>query len=202
MARKRLAVGLAVLSLSVGLAARADEQESETVEVVVTATRVETPTEEIASSVTLITAEDLAKAQVRMVVEALKGAPALDFAQTGGPGAAASVFIRGAKSEHTLVLIDGIEANNPILLGRSFEFANLTTDNIERIEILRGPQSTLYGSDAIGGVINIITRKGRGKPRFWLLTEGGSFDTLREAAGLSGGNDWINYAVQASHSST
>ena len=122
--------------------------------------------------------------------------------QTSGPGSSASIFIRGADSELTLVLVDGVEVNDPISPGRSFNPANFAVENIERIEVIRGPQSTLYGSDALGGVINIITKKGSGKATGFVSAEGGSFDTFREKAGVSGGNQWGNYSVGISRTDT
>ena len=177
-------------------------EEEEIEEIVVTATRIETPSEEVASSVTVITREEIENKQKTTVLEILRGVPALDVVQTGGPGGYTSIFIRGAKSEHTLVLVDGLEMNDPISPGRSYNFADLTTDNIERIEIVRGPQSPLYGSDAIGGVINIITRKGKGKPKFFISGEGGSFNTFHERAGVSGSSRWLNYSINVSRLDT
>jgi len=164
-------------------------------EIVVTATRLETAEREVGSSITVITADQIRKQQKTTVLEVLRDVPALDVVQSGGPGTVTSVFIRGANSEHTLVLIDGVEMNDPISTGRFFDFANLTVDNIERIEIVRGPQSTLFGSDAIGGVINIITKKGTGKPNSFVSVEGGSFRTFTERAGSSGGTGLVNYSL-------
>ncbi|MEA3297227.1 MAG: TonB-dependent receptor [candidate division Zixibacteria bacterium] len=174
-------------------------KEEKTEEVVVTATRIETASSEVGSSITVITNQQIEQRQNTTVLEVLRTVPALDVVRSGGPGGQTSVFIRGAKSEHTLVLIDSVEMNDPITPGRSYDFANLTTDNIERIEIIRGPQSTLYGSDAIGGVINIITKKGKGKPRGFVSAEGGSFNTFTEKAGVSGGNQWANYSLGIYH---
>ncbi|RJP19760.1 MAG: TonB-dependent receptor [Candidatus Abyssobacteria bacterium SURF_5] len=178
-------------------------QEPETLEpVVVTATRMETPIREVAASITVISEEEIVREQKIVVLDVLRGEPGLDIVQTGGPGGQASAFIRGAKSDHTLVLIDGIEMNDPSSPVRAFNFADLTTENIERIEVLRGPQSTLYGSDAIGGVINIITKKGSGKPRFYVSGEYGSYETFHETAGVSGGTDLVNYSLGISRLDT
>jgi len=194
-----LSLTLLVL-LPLGLLAQ--EKEVTLEEVVVTATRVETPIEEIASSITVIHSEEIERKQKISVLEVLRGLPGLDVVQSGGTGRTTSIFLRGANSEHTLVMIDGVEINDPISPGRSYDFAHLTVDNIERIEVIRGPQSTLYGSDAIGGVINIITKKGEGKPKFSLSAEGGSFTTFRETAGVSGGNRWVNYSLSLSRLDT
>ena len=171
-------------------------------EVVVTATRVPTPTEEVGSSITVITAKDIEAKGYTTVKDVLKGTPGLDVVSCGGPGQMTSVFMRGANSYHTLVLIDGVEMNDPTGMNRGFNFSNLTVDNIERIEILRGPQSPLYGADAMGGVINIITKKGEGKPKFYLGSEGGSYDTWREFAGASMGSERVNVSLEASHNSS
>jgi len=180
----------------------AQEKEVILEEVVVTATRVETPIEEIASSMTVISSKEIERKKKATVSEVLKGIEGLDVVQTSGVGRDTSIFIRGANSEHTLVMIDGVEVNDPISPGRSYDFAHLTVDNIERIEVIRGPQSTLYGSDAIGGVINIITKKGEGRPKFFASAEGGTFMTFRESTGVSGGNRWINYSLGLSRFDT
>lgn len=166
--------------------------------VVITATKIETPLREVASSVTVITRQEIENKQTNSVEEVLRSVPGLDVVRQGGLGQQTSIFLRGGNSTHTLVLVDGIEINDPSNPGRSFDFASLATDNIERIEIVRGPGSTLYGSDALGGVINIITRKGSGKPRVSLTAEGGSFATHQEKLSVSGGNDLLNYSMVAS----
>jgi len=171
-------------------------------ELVVTATRAATQPERIATSFTVIDREEIQRKQKIFVADLLREVPGLDVVSNGGAGQPTSVFIRGAKSEHTLVLIDGIEANDPISPGRAFDFSVLTTENVERIEIIRGPQSTLYGSDAIGGVINIITRRGTGRPTVTLSTEAGSFGTFRQSAGISGGSPRVNYALSAAYLET
>ncbi len=167
-------------------------------QLVVTATRVETPPGELASSTTIITRDEIENSGKVFVLDLLREVPGLDVVRNGGPGQPAAVFIRGAKSEHTLVMVDGVEVNDPFTPGRTFDFAHLTTENIERIEIIRGPQSTLYGSDAIGGVINIITRKGRGKPALTYSAEAGSFETFKSYFGVSGASEPFDYSLGVS----
>ncbi|RMD79320.1 MAG: TonB-dependent receptor [Lentisphaerae bacterium] len=166
--------------------------------IVVSADKVATPVKDSGSSVTVMTGEDLKQRHSPLVLDVLRKVPGLDVVRSGNAGATTYVYIRGAKPEHTLVLIDGVEVNDPISTGRSFDFAHLTTENIERIEIIRGPQSTLYGSDAIGGVINIITRKGKGKPSGYVQGEAGSYGSSRIAIGSSGGDRRLNYSVDVS----
>lgn len=160
---------------------------------VISATRTEQELRNIGSSMTVITAQDIANRQLYTVAELLRTVPGVDVVQNGGMGRTTSVFIRGAASAQTLVLLDGIEINDPSSPSSGFDFADLTVDDIERIEILRGPQSPLYGSDAIGGVINIITRKGKGKPRISLLGEGGSYDSYKVGGSVNGATDLFNY---------
>lgn len=167
-------------------------------DVIISASRLEEAPKDVASSNTVVTSSDILRGQQRMVIDALREVPALDIVSNGGLGKQTSVFIRGAGSDETLVMIDGVEANNPIATGRGFDFANLTTDNIERIEIIRGPQSVLYGSDAMGGVINIITRRGQGETHGSFMLEGGSFGTYRGSVAVSGGTDKVNYSFSAS----
>ncbi len=173
----------------------AEEKNTRMEEVVVTANRLETATAEVGSSITVITAKEIEQRQQTFLLDVLRGVPSVDVVQNGGPGSTTAVFMRGANSEHTLVLMDGIELNDPSSPSGGFDFANLPTDNIERIEILRGPQSTLYGSRAMGGVINIITKRGKGAPTGFFSTQGGSFHTITEKAGVSGGTDRYNYSL-------
>jgi vitamin B12 transporter len=163
--------------------------------IVVTATRIETPAQEIASSVTVISREELERMRKTTVLEALEEILGLSIIQNGPPGGAASTFVRGANSEHTLFLMDGVEMNDPISPARSFDLAHFMLDSIERIEILRGPQSTLYGSDAMSGVVNIITKKGQGDPEFSLSSTGGSYGTFISSAGLDGSTEKIHYSL-------
>ena len=125
-----------------------------------TATRLQTPSDQIGSTVTVITAEELDRHQYRFGVDALRQVPGIDVRRSGGPGTNTSIFIRGSDSDHTMVLLDGIELNDPSAPSRGSFINHLTLDSVERIEILRGPQSTLYGSDAMGGVVHFITKRG------------------------------------------
>jgi vitamin B12 transporter len=199
MINKLLAV---TLLFPVLLVAQEDESKKPAIpryDVVVSATLEETTTDKVGSSVTVITAEQIEKMQARTVLEALQFAPGVEIAQNGGLGQTASVFIRGAKSEHTLLMIDGVEMNDIISPGRSYDFAHLTTDNIERIEIIRGPQSVLYGSDAMGGVINIITKKGAGEFSGRAMVEAGSYATYRTVGSVNGSSDMVNFAASGSY---
>lgn len=164
-------------------------------EIVVSATRIETPVTEVASSVTVIGRDEIARRGVTTLVDALEAVPGLSMVRTGGPGQLASPFLRGGSPDHTLVLIDGIEINDPSAVGRGASLDILDAAGVERIEVLRGPQSSLYGSDAMAGVINIVTRSGAGKPSASLLLEGGSYNTFTEAATLQGGSNRVHYAA-------
>ena len=126
-------------------------------EVVVTATRTEVPVDELGVSATVITAEDIEERQITDVSELLRDEAGFVLIRSGPRGNTTSVYPRGGESNYTLVMVDGVQVN---LGGGGFDFDTLTTDNIERIEIIRGSQSALYGSDAIGGVIHIITKRG------------------------------------------
>lgn len=137
------------------------------------------------SAVTVITGEELRQQQVRTVADALRSQPGVVVSRTGSAAGLTSVGIRGGVGKDTLVLIDGIEANG--LSDGAFDFSNLSTDGIERIEIIKGPQSGIYGSSAASGVINIITKKGQGPLSLTAKAEGGSFNTKEGGVGMSGG---------------
>ncbi len=171
-------------------------------DVVVTATRTETPLIELANSITVIDSSEIVNSKKDNVLDLLRDEYGVNVVQQGGPGKLASVYMRGGGSEHTLVLIDGIEMNMPGDPGNTYDFSNLPTDNIERIEILRGPQSTMYGSDALAGVINIITKTGQGRPKYLLSAEGGTYNTYKLNGGLSGTYDIFNYQVNLNRMKT
>jgi vitamin B12 transporter len=167
--------------------------------VVVTANRLPTALTEVASSTTLVTAGDIARKQERALPDVLKDVPGLNVVQTGGPGGQTSVFIRGTNSNHVKVLVDGIDVGDPSAPTGAFDFGQILTPDIARIEVLRGPQSGLYGSDAIGGVINVITREGEGAPHVTAGLEGGSFETFNQNGGVSGSTGGFHYAADIAH---
>ena len=166
--------------------------------ITISANRNATPLSQIASTVTIISEKEIEASQAVMVSDLLRSVPGLDVVQTGGMGRQTSVFLRGANSNHTLVIIDGVEMNSPSSPTTSFDFAHLNIDNIERIEILRGSQSVLYGSEAIGGVINVFTKRGFGKLQAELKSEIGSYNTFSESAQISGNSNKIDYSIYLS----
>ena len=188
-----LALGLA--SLPAGAAGANDELQS----IVVTATRIPTPQSQIASSITVITAEDIANRQDQSLPDALKEVPGLNLVQSGGPGGQTSIFMRGTNSNHTKVLVDGIDLSDPSNPTGAFDFGHLLLQDVQKIEVLRGPQSGLYGSDAIGGVVNIITKSGEGPAQVTASLQGGSFDTFNQAASLSGAAERFHYMFSVDH---
>lgn len=167
--------------------------------VVVTATRLPIPRSAVPSSVTVLDGAELAARGVRLVADALRQVPGLALVQGGSPGATASVFLRGGESDHVKVLVDGVPVNQP---GGSFDWANLTTDNVERIEIVRGPSSVLYGSDAVTGVVQIFTRQGRGAPVASAGVEAGSLGTVRWGADIAGGAERVEYSAEIARFAT
>ena len=167
--------------------------------IVVSATRLATPAADVGSSVTVITAADIEARQERSLPDALQAVPGLFVEQTGGLGGQTSIFMRGTNSNHTKILLDGIDIADPSTPNDAADIGKLLTGDIARIEVLRGPQSGLYGSDAIGGVINIITKSGEGPLKLTGQAEGGSFDTFNQRASASGSLDNFHYTVTVDH---
>jgi vitamin B12 transporter len=165
--------------------------------VMVTATRTESSPQEATTSISVITAEEIRQEGAVTILDALRNVPGLDIVQAGSPGSIASLFVRGANSNQVLVLLDGMELNS--VTAGSFDFAHLLTDNVERIEVLRGAGGSLYGSKALGGVVNIITRKGSGSPQVTVSAEGGNERTHRETVGVSGKSGALGYALSSSY---
>ena len=151
------------------------------------------PAYTVGNAVTVVTGEELRRQQIRHAGEALRSLPGVAVSRSGAFGNFTQVRIRGAEGNHTSVLIDGIAVNN--LSDGEFDFSNLSAEDIERIEVIRGPLSGLYGSNAVGGVVNIVTRGGRGPLTASLRTEAGSFGTRDLAARIAGGNDRGHLAV-------
>jgi len=165
-------------------------------EIVVTAGRVAQNPADVSADVTVITRQDIENSQATTAVDILRSQTAFTVASTGGVGAQTSVFIRGGNSGHTLVLIDGVRVGSAT--AGSFDWGNLSTTDIERIEIVRGPQSSLYGADAMGGVIQIFTRKGQLGTQANVSAEAGSYNTKLLGGGVRGGYDsGFTYAINA-----
>ena len=193
----RRALGSAALLLYVAFPAWSDTGLVPTI--VITATRIPTPELDVASSVSVVTADEIAARQERTFAELLKDIPGLNVVQQGGPGAETSVFMRGTNSNHTKVLVDGIDVSDPSNANAAFDFGQLLTQDIERVEVLRGPQSGLYGSDAIGGVINVITKAGSGPMQLSASVEGGTFSSFNQAAAASGSQGAFHYSANVAH---
>ena len=169
-------------------------------QMVVTATRTETASGELAGSVTVRASEELTLENQSLTSESLRAVPGLSIAQTGGRGGLTSIFARGGESDYNKVLIDGVPVN---AAGGLFDFASLTTENLDRVEVVRGPHSALFGSDAMTSVIQLITRRGTtSQPEIELSGEGGSFDFHRETARLSGLADWFDYSASFGYQAT
>jgi vitamin B12 transporter len=177
-----------------------DQEEAEAEPVIVSATRTDIPLDQSPASASLISSDDLEQKQIERVSDALREVPGLNVVQTGTPGQLTSVFMRGLPSEDMQVLLDGIPINQG--LAGQFDFANLTTDDIDRIEVARGPQSTVYGPRALAGVVQIFTKQGTGEPGFTLSSEGGSYDTFRESLESDGKLGEFDYSIGASRLDT
>lgn len=176
-AQRTLAV--LVVAAAPRLAAQAERDTVLLPPIVVTATRSPAPVSALGSAVTVIEGEALRRAGVATVAEALREAPSAALAQAGSYGAQTSLFLRGGENDYVRVLVDGVPLNQA---GGFLDVAGLTTDNVERIEIVRGPASVLYGSDAMTGVIQILTRRGRGRVRAEASARAGSYATTELAA--------------------
>jgi len=171
--------------------------------VVVTATRTLQPLEVTGTSMSVVTADDIKTQQIDIVSDALKQTPGLTVVRNGGPGQSTNVLLRGADAGQTLVLIDGVRINDPSATSGEAIFGDLLANGIDRIEVLRGPQSTLYGSDAIGGVVDILTKRGGATP--FALTasaEGGSFATYHFNVAANGTSGAVEYGAAANYFGT
>ena len=155
--------------------------------------------DQVSSAVTVITGQEIEALQRRTAPDVLRAVPGVNVVQTGGPGGLTSLFIRGTESRHTKVLIDGIDVSDPSSANGTFDFGQLTAFDLDRVEVLRGPQSGLYGADALGGVVVVYTKKGEGPLKVEGRVEGGSFGTFNQAASARGSQGSFNYAFNVSH---
>ena len=167
--------------------------------IIISADRVPTPAAEIASAVTLIDGNQIQARQQRTLPDVLQNVPGLTVLQTGGPGGQTSLLMRGTNSNHTKVIVDGVDIDDPSNPNGAADISKFLTADIARIEVLRGPQSGLYGSDAIGGVIVITTKGGEGPLALSGSVEGGSFDTFNQTATLSGSDGGFHFAATVDH---
>jgi vitamin B12 transporter len=206
MPRYLLSASLLALVAAAPLTAFAAEDPTATTTVqdlVVTATR--SPggidADQIATSITLITPEQMEDRQIRIVSDVLRDIPGVAVSRTGAVGNLTQVRVRGTESNHVLTLIDGIKASDPFF--GEFDYATLLADDVSRVEVLRGQQSALYGSDAIGGVINYITPTGAEDPGIRVRAEGGSMNTVGGAVRVGGvGVGGLDYVISAGYQST
>jgi vitamin B12 transporter len=193
----RQALG-AMLTVMLALAPPAAAQETKQVDpVVVTATTVDTPAQQLGVALTVVTGEDFKTYHYATLDDAFRSIPGVSVQQQGGYGKLSTLSIRGANPSQVLILVDGVRASSPTV-GQT-DLSDISPDLIERIEVIRGPQSTLYGADAIGGVVNIITKKGAGPFSATVETMGGNYDTLHSKISLGGAYKIFNYSLSGSH---
>lgn len=164
-------------------------------EIVVTATRLPTPRAQVAGAVTVITGEELRARGIAHVQDALREVAGIAVVQSGSFGAVTSLFVRGGESDYVRVLVDGVAVNQP---GGSVNLASLSTDNVERVEIVRGPGSVLYGSDAVAGVVQVITRAGAGRAAVSAEARGGTYGTSEARVAAAGGAGRGGWSAAAS----
>ncbi len=166
---------------------------------VVTANRLPMPRAAVPTAVTVLDGQDLQEQGIRSVAEALRDVAGMAIVQNGSYGGVTSAFIRGGESDHLKVLVDGVPVNAP---GGAVDLADLTTDNVERIEIVRGPVSVLYGSDAVTGVVQIFTRRGDGPLHGDVSLRAGTYTSLDAVGGIAGGSKMLDYSFAVSRSRT
>lgn len=194
----RYTFAASILALLAAFPTIAADKENETV--VVTATRQAMRSSELLSDVSVITREEIEQSGQNTVEQLLIRQPGIEYSGNGGPGTTSSIYVRGANANHTLVLIDG-QRSGSVSTG-TMAFSRIPLNQVERIEILRGPASSLYGADAIGGVIQIFTRRGEGPAHFNASASFGTNNTTELNAGVSGGTDVVSYSLQAAYFGT
>ena len=194
---RRWLTGAMVLVMGALTPMAAAEEPKKLDPVVVTATKIETPASQLGAAVTVITGEEIRYFDYTRLDDPLRAVPGVEVRRSGSLGKTTSISIRGANSNQVQVLMDGMRVSSPTT-GQT-ELADISVDMIERIEVIRGPQSTLYGADAIGGVVNIITRKGTGPFSATVQTQAGNYDTLSARGTIGGTWKVFDYAVGYSH---
>ena len=195
--------GLALLALAgIPMLALHAQQDSATVElpdIVVSESRLPIPANAVTAAVTVLSGDELRRRGLSLVQEALREVPSATVVQPGSFGAVTSLFVRGGESDYVKVLVDGVPVNEP---GGAFDFAGLTLDDVERIEIVRGPASVTYGSDAVTGVVRVITRQGRGRTHGSAAVESGTFGSVLGRADASGSAGSLAWSLGGSSSAT
>jgi vitamin B12 transporter len=164
---------------------------------IVSATRTEAPTSQVGASATVFTEADLERRQTPLVADLLMATPGAMLVRSGAPGALTSLFVRGGESDYNKILLDGVPLNEP---GGTFYLSNLTTENLERVEVLRGAYSSLFGSDAMGSVVQLFTKRGdrrSRRPAVAAQIDGGTYDTLHMSTAVSGATGALDYSLSA-----
>ena len=196
--RLSLLTGALSLAISTTLQAQATDT-ARIAPMVSTATRVPVSRESVPASVSVISGDALRAQGVTRIADALRQVPGVALAQTGSFGGTTSLFLRGGESKYVKVLVDGVPVNDP---GGAFDFGTLTVDNIERIEVVRGPASVLYGADAVTGVIQVFTKRGAGRAALSLDARAGGYDTRDVNASMSGAPGAASYSLGVAHHTT
>jgi vitamin B12 transporter len=198
-ARYRAAAIFSFAAAAPCLSAQETQDTTRLPELIVTPTRLPTPADAVVASVTTISGEDLRARGIRFVQDALRDVPGVTVVQAGSYGGVSSLFLRGGESDYVKVLVDGVPVNQS---GGAYNWANLTTDNVDHIEILRGPGSVIYGSDAVSGVVQIFTRRGQGRFTMEGAAEGGTFGTVDGHLGVLGGSEKLSYSADGGRFTT
>lgn len=196
--RSAVLAGLAGLPM-LALHAQQDSAAVELPDMVVSESRLPIPANAVTSAVTVLSGDDLRQRGLSLVQDALQEVPSAAVVQPGSYGAVTSLFVRGGESDYVKVLVDGVPVNEP---GGAFDFSSLTLDDVERIEIVRGPASVTYGSDAVTGVVRIVTKQGRGAVRGSGAVEGGTFGSLLGRADAGGTTGRLAWSLGGSSSTT
>ena len=190
---------LALIACPVCATAQVTKDTAHIAPILVTATRSPLPADRTPASVSVISGDQLRREGITTVIDALRQVPGVSVVQTGSFGGLTSLFIRGGESKFAKVLVDGVPVNDA---GGAFDFSTLSTDNVERIEIVRGPASVLYGSDAMAGVVQLFTRAGSGRPRAEISARGGGYASYDADAAVRGGTDVLAYSLDGARHDT